>query len=107
MRTVVRSYSGSWGGAEQVALSWAEGLDGEVWLACPPGPLADAIGRSASVRWAPFEARRLELRGSLRERLLALGRVLGHRREARSLTAALAPDVVIANGMRSMLALSA
>jgi glycosyltransferase involved in cell wall biosynthesis/GT2 family glycosyltransferase len=103
MRLVV-SYSGALGGAERVLVDFARGLEPGCVLACPPGPLFDA----ATDRGLPVFALRahsLELRRSTRDRLLAPARILSHALDARRLIEALDPDLVIASGMRSGVAL--
>jgi GT2 family glycosyltransferase/glycosyltransferase involved in cell wall biosynthesis len=99
------SYSGLLGGAERVLLGCVTALDGEICLACPDGALAQAA-RSAGIRVFPIPTRRLELRGSAPDRLLAGVRLAAHAREVRSLVQALDPELVIACGMRSAMALS-
>ncbi len=104
--TLLASYSGLLGGAERALLQFASGTPGERWLACPDGPLADAAG-DAGVRVTALGDRRLELRGSFRDRVGTSARVLNHGRELRALIASLEPDLVILCGMRSMLGLAA
>jgi GT2 family glycosyltransferase/glycosyltransferase involved in cell wall biosynthesis len=100
------SYSGVFGGAERVLLDWVPGLEGEICLACPEGVLAERA-RAAGMRVLTLRERRLELRTSLSDRLLAPARLIGHAREVRALVAALHPDLLIGWGMRSMLACTA
>lgn len=101
---LVISYSGALGGGERVLVELAPVLAGDSWLACPPGPLADEAA-ARGFRVLPLGVRRLELRGGPAARLLAGARLVAHAREARALVDALAPDVVIAWGMRSLLSL--
>jgi N-acetylglucosaminyl-diphospho-decaprenol L-rhamnosyltransferase len=96
------SYSGALGGAERLLIDWAAGLDDEVWLACPEGRLAVAA-RAAGVRVFVLSDRRLELRGSIRDRLLAAWRLDRHGREVRRLAGRLEPEVLVLWGMRSAL----
>jgi len=100
------SYSGAFGGAERVLLDWATALEGEIWLACPDGALAETA-RAGGMRVLALRERRLELRASLSDRLLAPARLIGHVREVRALAADLHPDLLIGWGMRSMLACTA
>ena len=75
-------------------------------MACPAGPLADAArSRGLAVLSPPL--RSLELRRSLRDRAGHAARLGLHGREAAALARDLGADVVVAWGMRSLLALSA
>ena len=75
-------------------------------MACPAGPLADAArSRGLAVLSPPL--RSLELRRSLRDRAGHAARLALHGREAAALARDLGSDVVVAWGMRSLLALSA
>ncbi len=100
MRLLI-SYSGALGGAERVLVELADALGQESWLACPPGALADAA-HARGVRVIPLRDRSLQLR---RSRSLAAARLAAHARETRTLINALRPDLVVAWGMRSALAL--
>jgi N-acetylglucosaminyl-diphospho-decaprenol L-rhamnosyltransferase len=100
MRLLI-SYSGVLGGAERALLELADALGEETSLACPRGALADAA-RARGLRVFALPDRSLELRA---QRLLAAGRLAAHAREARALVDALEPDLVVAWGMRSALAL--
>jgi N-acetylglucosaminyl-diphospho-decaprenol L-rhamnosyltransferase len=97
------SYSGAFGGAERLLIDWAGGLDGDVCLACPEGPLADAA-RVARIRVFPVRRRQLELRQSAAERMHAAWDLIGHAWELRRLMASLDPNVLVVWGMRSALA---
>jgi N-acetylglucosaminyl-diphospho-decaprenol L-rhamnosyltransferase len=97
------SYSGMFGGAEQVLIDCASALDAELCLACPEGRLAQTA-RAAGLRVYPLPVRRLNVRGSARDRLLALPRLAAHALDVRSLTGRLDPDLVVAWGMRSAIA---
>ena len=99
------SYSGLLGGAERALLTFVTGLDGERWLACPEGPLAEAA-RSAGLRVAVLRSRPLELRGGVVRPARAVAGLLAHSRELDQLIGALAPDLLVANGMRCAIALS-
>ena len=98
------SYSGSLGGAERALLDFAPALDGEQCLACPEGPLAQRA-RSSGVRVLALAQRPLDLRATPWERLLAVRRLVGFRREVRALVRDLDPSLVVACGMRAALAL--
>ena len=75
-------------------------------MACPAGPLADAArSRRLAVLSPPL--RSLELRRSVRDRAGHAARLALHGREAATLARDLGSDVVVAWGMRSLLALSA
>ena len=100
------SYSGRFGGAERLLLDCAAALDGECVVACPEGPLADRAV-SAGLRVVPLREHALELRGSPRAAAAAALRLGAHAREARRLARDLQPDLVLAWGMRSAIALGA
>jgi N-acetylglucosaminyl-diphospho-decaprenol L-rhamnosyltransferase len=97
------SYSGVLGGAERLLVDYAAALAGERWVACPPGPLANAAG-AAGLRVLPLAARSLHLRGGLRERGRAAARLVAHAVEIHRLGRSLHPDLVVAWGMRSAMA---
>jgi GT2 family glycosyltransferase/glycosyltransferase involved in cell wall biosynthesis len=97
------SYSGIFGGAERILIDCASSLHSECCLACPEGPLAQRA-RARGLRVFPLPRRRLNLRVSARDRLLAPPRLAGHALEARSLVRDLDPDLVVAWGMRSAIA---
>ena len=100
------SYSPELGGAERALLDFATVLDGERWLACPPGPLAHAARRNG-IRVATVRSRRLEsISGPARDRVLSVGRQAGFQRELAQLQRTLRPDLIVACGMRAMLALT-
>jgi N-acetylglucosaminyl-diphospho-decaprenol L-rhamnosyltransferase len=101
---LIVSYSGILGGAERALVDFATALEGATALACPQGPLAGAA-RAAGIRVFPLRERRLDLRATLRDRLLAAQRLAGHALETRTLVRDLAPDLVIASGMRSAIGL--
>ena len=99
------SYSGALGGAERLLLDAAGAVDGPTVLACPAGPLAEAArDRGLTVLTPP--PRSLELRRSLRDRAGHAARLAVHGREAAALARDLGSDVVVAWGMRSLLAVS-
>ncbi len=103
------SYSGTFGGAERVLVDVAGALRGEVCIACPPGPLADAA-RARRFRVLALRPRSLALRGSHGRVddgvawVSAVSALLGHRRELARLAADLDPDVIALWGMRSAIA---
>jgi glycosyltransferase involved in cell wall biosynthesis/GT2 family glycosyltransferase len=97
------TYSGLIGGAERVLLDCAAGLDGNHFLACPAGPLADAAQASGMTVF-PLAARSLRLRGRAPERVRAAAALGAHARELRRLSCDLDADLVVAWGMRSALA---
>jgi GT2 family glycosyltransferase/glycosyltransferase involved in cell wall biosynthesis len=97
------SYSGGSGGAERILLDLAPALDGEVFLACPEGSLAFRA-RALGLRVVPLRERRLNVRTSPRDRVLAPLRLVAHGREARRLIAEIDPDLVVSWGMRTALA---
>lgn len=102
-------YSSELGGAERVLLEavrgWRRAGERDAWLACPEGSLADHA-RAAGARVALLRGRSLELRARPRDRATAPLRLAGHRGELQSLIAALHPDLVLVNGMRSAIALT-
>ena len=100
------SYSGLFGGAEQILLDVATGLDETPVLACPEGALASAA-RDAGLHVLALRERRLELRAGARDRVAAPARIAALGREMRGLVRALHPDVVFAWGMRAGLAAAA
>ena len=97
------SYSPALGGAERILVDLASDVTGEVVLAAPPGPLAEAAG-AAGLRLVPLRARSLELRARPRDRAAAPPRLLGLARELRETLAALRPRLVVAWNMRALLA---
>ena len=98
------SYSGHFGGGERLLLDYASALEGECVLACPEGPLAGRAA-SAGLRVVPLREHPLELRGSPRAGVAAALALGSHAREARRLVRDLAPDLLLAWGMRSAIAL--
>jgi glycosyltransferase involved in cell wall biosynthesis len=91
---LIASYAGVMGGAERVLLDAAVRLDRPVVVACPDGPLADAL-RAAGVPHAPLAARPVRLGAAHAAGLLAM---------ARELAALPAPAVLVAWGARAVLA---
>jgi len=103
VRVLVVTYSPVVGGAELILLDFARGVDGEVVLANPSGPLVDrAVEAGLGVH--PLTHRRRQLRATLRDRVAGPFRLAGHAREIRSAVRAVAPDVVVGWGLRSALA---
>src|SRR5579859_1887055 len=100
------SYAGAFGGAERLLVDFAGGLALECAIACPPGAL-DAAARERGLRTFALRPRPLELRGPRGQPLLALGHLAAHRVEVSRLVAAVDPDLVVAWGMRSLLAAAA
>lgn len=100
------SYSGVLGGAERLLLDVAGGLAETPSLACPDGPLAERA-RAAGLHVIELRERPLELRASARDRVAAPLRIAGHARELRSLVRALRPELLVAWGMRPLLAAAA
>jgi glycosyltransferase involved in cell wall biosynthesis len=94
---LVVSYTGLLGGAGRLLVDLAPALPGDPVLACPPGPLADAA-RGAGMRVRELAPRRLELRGSVRDRVGAPLRIGAQARELRKLPR---PGWTIAWSMRA------
>ena len=97
------SYSGVFGGSEQVLLDCAAAVPGTPVLACPEGPLA-ARARAAGVTVLTLPPRPLDLRAGGAARGRALAALAAHGRELRRLHRELAPALTVAWGMRSALA---
>jgi glycosyltransferase involved in cell wall biosynthesis len=103
-RGLVVSYSPLLGGAERILLDLAPAL-GRAALACPPGPLADAVVE-AGLESRELRPRRLELRRSARDRLGAPLRIAAQARELRRLLGDSGPDWVVAWNMRAAMSAS-
>src|SRR4051812_17790318 len=101
---LIISYSGAIGGAERLLVDFAGALEGEVCLACPESPLAEA-GREAGLRVFASRPRSLRWRGGFGLRGRAAAELVGHGLTARRLVRDLDPDLVVAWGMRAALAL--
>jgi GT2 family glycosyltransferase/glycosyltransferase involved in cell wall biosynthesis len=97
------SYSGAFGGAEQVLLDCAPAVSAGCCLACPEGPLAERA-RAAGLTVLTIPERRLNVRARARDRLLTGARLLSHGRELRALADDLDARGVVAWGMRSAIA---
>jgi N-acetylglucosaminyl-diphospho-decaprenol L-rhamnosyltransferase len=100
------SYAGVLGGAERLLLDMAAGLAETPTLACPEGPLAERA-RDQGIHVLAIPERPLELRASARDRAGAPLRIAAHARELYALVRDLQPDVVVAWGMRPLLAAAA
>ncbi|HEX2234347.1 MAG TPA: glycosyltransferase [Thermoleophilaceae bacterium] len=99
---LVISYSPLLGGAERILLDLVPSVAPRAVLACPPGPLArEAAAAGLEVR--ELRPRRLELRGSARDRLGAPLRLAGQGLELRPLIRSLGPRWIVAWSMRSAL----
>ncbi len=95
--------TGALGGAERVLLDWSRALARPVVLACPPGRLADAAAAAGHVVEA-LPARPLQRRGRSGRAALDLA---GLARDVARLAAAHRPGVVVASGLRPVLAAAA
>jgi glycosyltransferase involved in cell wall biosynthesis len=102
-RVLFVSYSAALGGAERILLDLASGIDADVRLAAPRGPLADAA-EALGLVVAALGARSLEFRAGLRERAAAVARIAALAREVRGTVDAIRPGIVIAWSMRALLA---
>ena len=100
-RPLLLSYSGSMGGAERVLIDFASGLERPAVAGVPGGTAGRCRARRGPRVW-PLPARSTALRA---DRFGALRRLAAHRREVRALVRDLEPELVVANGMRSALAL--
>lgn len=99
------TYAGALGGAERLLVDWAGALAGERCLACPEGALAEAA-RAAGLRVFPMRTRSMRLRAGVSGRVRASIALVAHGRELRQLVTTLDPELVVAWGMRSAIALS-
>src|SRR3954469_20876727 len=97
---LIVSYSAGPGGAERILADHASALGDDTCVACPEGWLAEQV-RAQGLRVFPLKERPLGVRGNIPAAAL---RLAGHRREVRRLVANLAPRVVVAWNMRSLLA---
>src|SRR4051794_10986104 len=91
------AYSGVLGGAERVLLDVATRLERPAVIACPDGPLADAL-RTARLPHAPIKAR------SPRLTPLALGRLFGLTYELTRRAREHDPPALVAWGSRATMA---
>jgi N-acetylglucosaminyl-diphospho-decaprenol L-rhamnosyltransferase len=99
------SYSGAFGGAERLLLDFAEDLRRPCAIACPPGEL-NSTARARGVRTFALRTRSLRLRGGAATGAAAIRDLIAHRREVTRLIGVLEPELVVAWGMRSLLALA-
>ena len=99
------SYSGLWGGAEQLLVDAARSLRRPAVLLCPGGELATRA-RAAGIAVLESRDRPRELRGGARVAATAASQLAGHAGEIRSVAASLRPAAVVAFGMRSAMAAS-
>ncbi len=100
---LLASYTGVAGGAERILLDVASGLHEPAVVLCPEGWLAERA-RAAGVPVLARPVRPLELRGGPWTRAAAGGRLAAHRRELAAAVDALRPRLVVAWGMRTLLA---
>jgi hypothetical protein len=96
------SYVSVLGGAERILLDRAAALPGPAVVACPPGPLADAV-RRAGLETVSLPARPAELRGGARRRASAALALAEHAREVRGAVRRLRPACVVGWSMRGLL----
>jgi glycosyltransferase involved in cell wall biosynthesis len=89
--------TGLLGGAERVLLDWSRALERPAVLACPPGPLAETAGLEV----VALPAR--SLRGGPR----GAARLAARARDIAGLTRRVRPAVVVASGLRPVLAAAA
>ena len=94
------SYSGLLGGAERLMLSVATGVEGEAAIACPPGALS-AAAADAGLRTLPLRERRLALRGSVADRVMAPVRIAAQAVEVRRALRRERPRVLVGWNMRA------
>ncbi len=94
------SYSGAFGGAERLLVDFAGSLEVDCAIVCPAGELLDAAAARGMLAF-PLPHRPLRLRD---DRLRAGMRLGAHGFELRRLVGNLAPELVIAWGMRSAIA---
>ncbi len=103
MLTLAVTYAALLGGAERSLVDFAQGLPGEVVLACPDGPLAERA-RAEQFTVFTLPGRSLELRGSAVTQARAGYDLARHARDVERLARSLAPDLVLTWGMRSTIA---
>jgi glycosyltransferase involved in cell wall biosynthesis len=95
--------TGTLGGAERVLLDWSGALERPALLACPPGPLADAA-LDAGLEVVPLAERSLQRRGRSGRAALDFAALSA---EIARLARRHRPAVVVASGMRPVLAAGA
>jgi glycosyltransferase involved in cell wall biosynthesis len=97
------SYSGALGGAERVLIDFASALGGDLRLACPGGSLASE-GLRSGIGVFGLPVRRLDVRTTTADRMMAFPRLLAHGLELERLVSQLRPDLLVLWGMRSAIA---
>ncbi|MDQ6732005.1 MAG: glycosyltransferase, partial [Actinomycetota bacterium] len=97
------SYSGMFGGSEQVLLDCAAVAEAEPLLACPEGALAQRA-RAAGITVVCLPIRPLDLRAGAAARAHAVWQLAAHARELRRLVRDTDPALTVAWGMRSAVA---
>ena len=97
------SYSGVLGGAERILVDCATRLGEPAVVACPPGPLATAA-REAGLRVAPVRPRPLVLRRGRRAAVAHAAGLIGLARDVARTAADERAPLVVAWGMRAVLA---
>jgi len=100
------SYTSLLGGAERILLDHAAARSGPVALACPAGPLADRAS-AGGLEAIELAGRRIELRGSIGDRLGMPLRIGAQARELRRIVSERRPACVVAWGMRALLSCTA
>jgi N-acetylglucosaminyl-diphospho-decaprenol L-rhamnosyltransferase len=100
--TLAVTYPGVLGGAERTLLDFTRGLPGGLVLACPEGALAERA-RADAINVIELRSRPLELRGGLGDRLGAGRALAGHAGDVRRLVREVAPDLLVAWGMRTVI----
>jgi glycosyltransferase involved in cell wall biosynthesis len=99
---LIACYSGLLGGAERVLVDCATRLPAPVVVACPPGPLADALA-AAGIRHVPLRARSPRLRPAAG----AGARLAAHAWELAALSHRVRPRALVAWSSRATLAAAA
>jgi glycosyltransferase involved in cell wall biosynthesis len=94
------SYSSAFGGAERVLLDWGTRVRAPVVLACPDGPLA-AEARAVRLEIVTLPSRPLRWRGARVAAARALG---GFARDVAAVAHARRPRLIVASGLRPVLA---
>ena len=97
------SHSETIGGAERLLIDFASALDTDCALACPEGELSRAA-RAGGMTVFPLRARRPNIRATPADRVFGPARLAAHARELRNLIRDLAPQLVVAWGMRAAIA---
>lgn len=97
------SYTGDAWGSERLLADFASGLEPPVAVACPPGPLARRLAE-LGIEHIPVANRAMDMRRSIRDRVLTPARILGLAREVRAVVRARRPAVTVAWNSRGLLA---